>query len=259
MTIANDPALLEMFRAEKEVHLATLSDGLLALENNPGAGEPMEGLMRAAHSLKGAAKIMGLSAAVDVAHVIEDCFVAARAGRVRMSSRLVDVLLRGVDLLDRVADVDSVGAATPDTEAAVRDFAAGLAQATQAGTGVAGVAGVPMPTAQSQTGHEQLLRLPRAVDAAWVRRHHAEALRCRGGARGELCLDFSAVETIDPVGLAWLSLAARVASGSGQDSHRGLHAAGVSPGLAQLLSAVGLPVSSGEAWAGGWDGDAARE
>ena len=32
--------------------------------------------MRAAHSLKGAARIVGLDAAVRVAHAMEDCFVA---------------------------------------------------------------------------------------------------------------------------------------------------------------------------------------
>ena len=36
--------------------------------------------MRAAHSLKGAARIVGLDAGVGVAHAMEDCFVAAQTG-----------------------------------------------------------------------------------------------------------------------------------------------------------------------------------
>ena len=38
----------------------------------------LEALMRAAHSVKGAARIVGLEEAVQVAHVMEDCFVAAQ-------------------------------------------------------------------------------------------------------------------------------------------------------------------------------------
>jgi two-component system sensor histidine kinase and response regulator WspE len=37
--------------------------------------------MRAAHSLKGAARIVGMDAGVSVAHVMEDCLVAAQEGR----------------------------------------------------------------------------------------------------------------------------------------------------------------------------------
>ena len=36
--------------------------------------------MRAAHSLKGAARIVGLTVGVRVAHAMEDCFVAAQQG-----------------------------------------------------------------------------------------------------------------------------------------------------------------------------------
>ena len=43
--------------------------------------------MRAAHSLKGAARIVGLDAAVRVAHAMEDCLVAAQKGRSSSSRR----------------------------------------------------------------------------------------------------------------------------------------------------------------------------
>ena len=56
--------------------------------------------MRAAHSLKGAARIVGLDAAVRVAHAMEDCFVAAQKGKIVLQPEHVDILLQGVDLLD---------------------------------------------------------------------------------------------------------------------------------------------------------------
>ena len=61
--------------------------------------------MRAAHSLKGAARIVGLDAAVRVAHAMEDCFVAAQKGKVVLQPEHVDILLKGVDLLIQIAQV----------------------------------------------------------------------------------------------------------------------------------------------------------
>ena len=46
----------------------------------PGAPSQLEACMRAAHSLKGAARIVGLGVGVSVAHAMEDCFVAAQRG-----------------------------------------------------------------------------------------------------------------------------------------------------------------------------------
>jgi len=101
---AADPAMLDLFQAEVETHVAVLSDGLLALENNPGAKDQLEALMRAAHSIKGGARIVGLDAAVKVAHAMEDCFVAAQKGAVLLGSEQIDILLRIVDILINIAE-----------------------------------------------------------------------------------------------------------------------------------------------------------
>ncbi|HVV73599.1 MAG TPA: Hpt domain-containing protein, partial [Verrucomicrobiae bacterium] len=95
--------MLELFRAEAENQTSLLTNGLLALEREPATAETFESLMRASHSLKGAARIVGFSGAVRVAHALEDCFVAAQAGQVRFARSHVDLLLRGVDLLAQLA------------------------------------------------------------------------------------------------------------------------------------------------------------
>jgi len=99
-------SLMDLFRSEADGQLAALSEGLLALE---GVDSPtpsaLEALMRAAHSLKGAARIVGLEAAVRVAHVLEDNFVAAQKGEYAIRSADVDGLLKGVDLLGRIAQL----------------------------------------------------------------------------------------------------------------------------------------------------------
>ncbi|MDR6739369.1 two-component system sensor histidine kinase and response regulator WspE [Herbaspirillum sp. 1173] len=96
-------SMLDLFRFEAESQIAQLNTSLLALEQQPTAAEHLEACMRAGHSLKGAARIVGLEAAVKVAHVLEDCFVLAQQGKLRLEKKHIDVLLRGADLLGRIA------------------------------------------------------------------------------------------------------------------------------------------------------------
>jgi two-component system sensor histidine kinase and response regulator WspE len=94
----------DLFRQEAEIQVQALNVGLLALERTPAATDQLEACMRAAHSIKGAARIIGLSAGVDVAHAMEDCFVAAQQGQLVLGVERIDALLRGTDLLGRIAN-----------------------------------------------------------------------------------------------------------------------------------------------------------
>ena len=98
-------SLMELFRAEAETHGATLSAGLLALEGAEATAATIEPLMRAAHSLKGAARIVGLDAAGRIAHAMEDCFVAAQKGAIRLTPADVDRLLKALDLVLQVSSL----------------------------------------------------------------------------------------------------------------------------------------------------------
>ncbi|WP_422403433.1 hybrid sensor histidine kinase/response regulator [Pseudomonas sp. GZD-209] len=98
-----DASLLELFSLEAEAQTQVLSAGLMALERNPAQPDQLEACMRAAHSLKGAARIVGIDAGVSVAHVMEDCLVAAQEGRLLLRPEHIDALLQGTDLLMRIA------------------------------------------------------------------------------------------------------------------------------------------------------------
>ena len=104
-------SLLHLFSLEAETQTALLNDGLLTLERDPQHAESLEALMRAAHSLKGAARIVQLGAAERVAHVMEDCFVAAQEGRLVVTGEHIEVLLQGVDVLTRLAQAATTDAA----------------------------------------------------------------------------------------------------------------------------------------------------
>lgn len=97
-----DASMLDLFRLEVETQAQVMSSGLLAIERGPSP-EDLEACMRAAHSIKGAARIVGIQAGVDVTHVMEDCFVSAQQGKVQLGPRRIDQLLQGVDLLQRIA------------------------------------------------------------------------------------------------------------------------------------------------------------
>jgi two-component system, chemotaxis family, sensor histidine kinase and response regulator WspE len=101
----NDLSMLDLFRMEVETQSAILTSGLLGLEQDADATYRLGELMRAAHSLKGAARIVGRKAAVRVAHAMEDSFVAAQKQKRTPSEGLTDTLLAGIDLLNRIAQV----------------------------------------------------------------------------------------------------------------------------------------------------------
>ncbi|GAB1615841.1 hybrid sensor histidine kinase/response regulator [Pseudomonas sp. NGC7] len=144
-----DASLLELFSLEAEAQTQVLSAGLMALERNPTQADQLEACMRAAHSLKGAARIVGVDAGVSVAHVMEDCLVAAQEGRLRLSAEHIDALLQGTDLLMRIATPGDAGA-----QATLPVFLAQMASLLDPGAAPASLPmamAMPSPTAPVPT------------------------------------------------------------------------------------------------------------
>ncbi len=104
-------SMLELFRLEAESQTAVLSAGVLAIEELERSPATIESLMRAAHSLKGAARIVNLEPAVRVAHALEDVFVAAGKGTCRVGPDHADLLLAAIDFLGAIARSDDALAA----------------------------------------------------------------------------------------------------------------------------------------------------
>ncbi|MDD2159736.1 hybrid sensor histidine kinase/response regulator [Pseudomonas sp. MIL19] len=105
-----DASLLELYRMEADAQAQVLDAGLLILEREPNHAGQLEACMRAAHSLKGAARIVGLDDGVKVAHAMEDLLVAAQEGLLRLLPEQIDGLLQGTDLLRRVGAQDAADA-----------------------------------------------------------------------------------------------------------------------------------------------------
>jgi two-component system, chemotaxis family, sensor histidine kinase and response regulator WspE len=97
-------SLVSLFRAEATVHAATLCQGLLDPPADPGqAGPWFEGLMRAGHSLKGAARIVGLELLVGLAHALEDRIVRDQQLGQWCDGPHVDAMLEAADIFAEVA------------------------------------------------------------------------------------------------------------------------------------------------------------
>lgn len=145
-----DPAMLELFREEVRSHAATLSAGLLDLERDAGNPQRIEPLMRAAHSIKGACRIVGLDAAVKLAHEMEDGFVAAQVGKVAITPAAVDLLLKATDLLANLGTEEPAVwlAAHGHAVAAIRPAVAAFARGEAVAAAETPVAATISPTVE---------------------------------------------------------------------------------------------------------------
>lgn len=126
-------SMRDLFRIEAESQTQALVSALLALEQDPTQADQLEISMRAAHSLKGAARIVDVGAAVGLAHAMEDIFVAAQHGRTVLDRARIDRMLEGVDLLKAIAaETDESEAADQAWRAKVDLFVATLEQQSPA-------------------------------------------------------------------------------------------------------------------------------
>jgi len=99
-----DFSMLGLFLMEAETQAQVLNEGLLQLEKEPTASGGLETLMRAAHSLKGGARIIQADMLVKFAHAMEDYFVAVINRKITIAENHIDQLLNGVDLLKMLAE-----------------------------------------------------------------------------------------------------------------------------------------------------------
>jgi two-component system sensor histidine kinase and response regulator WspE len=124
-------SMMDLFREEVRAHTESLSHGLVTLESTAGDLRRIEPLMRAAHSIKGAARIVGIDRAVELAHALEEVLVAAQHGRVRITPAEIDIALRATDVLASLGKLgaEDVARWTAEYTPAVRELT-GLLAAT---------------------------------------------------------------------------------------------------------------------------------
>ena len=90
----------EIFRLEAEEHLQTISMYVAALESSPTNLEPIQGIRRATHTLKGAAGMMGFRAIAELCHISEDLLDSVTEGVIHISPSIVSLILDTAEALD---------------------------------------------------------------------------------------------------------------------------------------------------------------
>ncbi|HET6583554.1 MAG TPA: response regulator, partial [Nannocystaceae bacterium] len=93
--MAQDP--YRYFRIEARELLEQLGSGVLELEKGAPSAELVSRLLRLAHTVKGAARVVKRIEIAELAHAVEDALAPLRAGDVAATRAQVDALLRHLD------------------------------------------------------------------------------------------------------------------------------------------------------------------
>ncbi|HTR20617.1 MAG TPA: chemotaxis protein CheA [Gemmatimonadales bacterium] len=137
----------ELFLAESREHLVACNQLLLQWERAPASPEPVVGIFRAVHTVKGMAATMGYARVADLAHRMENLLDLLRRGGSAPSDQVLQLLFRATDQLEKTIDLAVAG---KEREAEVGglggelDAIAGRLAGKAAGSGRA-AAGSPAP------------------------------------------------------------------------------------------------------------------
>jgi two-component system chemotaxis sensor kinase CheA len=100
---------VEIFCREAEEHLASLQSGLLVLEKNPTSKTLLHELLRNAHTLKGSARMVGLSDVSAITHMMEEQLKGMEQETHPVDAQAIDLLLKGADAVAMITVALSKG------------------------------------------------------------------------------------------------------------------------------------------------------
>lgn len=245
-----DFSMMDLFRSEVETHSEVLNAALLALERSPGDTSRVDEMMRSAHSIKGAARVVGVDPAVSVAHVMEDCFVAAQKGVLTLTPADVDILLRGVDLLGKISEAtkDPRADLAITFEESVRSIVVELEamlvcrDAPQQPTPAAAAPAPLEPAVTAPSPQAITLVFPDILDATAAEELRRKLLEVVEHGNRTVQLDLRSTRDLDVQGLTLLAAIPKHAAKHGRPAFR---LAGVSPEMSLVLTTTGLAEAYG--------------
>ena len=115
---------LEIFIDETNEHLQNLSDCIMTLEKEPDNKDTINEVFRAAHSLKGMAGTMGFKRMQHLTHDMEDVFQEVRSDKIRVNSKMIDILFDCLDAIDKYLEniKETSDEGTEDNEAIIKEL-----------------------------------------------------------------------------------------------------------------------------------------
>ncbi len=128
--VAYDAEIAAIFSEEAAELLESADQSLDAWKKDRDSRDPIEALKRHLHTLKGGARMAGITAMGNLSHEIEALLINVDDGRIEPSDRIDDVLQQSIDELHRMRDMVIAGkgvTANTELERRLRDINAGKA------------------------------------------------------------------------------------------------------------------------------------
>jgi two-component system, chemotaxis family, sensor kinase CheA len=94
--------LLASFKLEADERLATLADELAGWRESAASAEAVESLFREVHSIKGAARAVGLAAMEQLCHAWESLLAAVRSGALELSVERIELCRHALGMLQQL-------------------------------------------------------------------------------------------------------------------------------------------------------------
>ena len=99
----------ELFLAESREHLSACNQLLLEWERRPSSPEPVSGIFRAVHTVKGMAATMGYGRVADLAHRMENLLDHLRRSGKPPAGDVLQLLFRATDTLEKAVGLAVTG------------------------------------------------------------------------------------------------------------------------------------------------------
>ena len=136
----------ELFLSESREHVSAINHSLLELERGVGGDEPVGAIFRGVHTIKGMSATMGYTAVASLSHELETLLDLVRKGERTVDARLMDLLFRAADLLERaIESAVSGGADAVDVLPMVHQLQSEAGRDTQTFPAMAMTAELPIP------------------------------------------------------------------------------------------------------------------
>ena len=156
-----DEADLRLFLQDADEQLALLDQDLIRLEQGPD-DEILQGIFRAAHTLKGSSATIGHTKMAELTHAMESVLDGVRKHTLPVTTPLIDTLLSGLDglrvLLQEVVTLEDSGMDFGPLAAELLALRDGETPAESAGDAAAGAAPAEAATAEPDTAPAEDLR-----------------------------------------------------------------------------------------------------
>ena len=109
--------LTSVYVQESREQLAEMEAGLLQLEQVPDDRDTINGVFRAAHTIKGGSGVIECHFIEHFTHLVENLLDALRNGELDVTGPITTLLLECCDHMGRLVDTLADGAAEPPNEA----------------------------------------------------------------------------------------------------------------------------------------------